>query len=507
MSKQLSKQNPGETSVEKEANHTLISADLGGNLELLHACFADCEDVIFAPFRMHNGISATLLYLRGSVDTDLLDRNVLVPLMTREIEPLESMEQAQELIYVSDRNELKTMGDIFQDVLGARPVLMIDTLPGALSIGLTKYDIRAVEEPLAESVVRGSREGFNESITVNTALVRKRLKTPALKFVYFSLGTYSKTEVAVAYIQGIAKADVIGMVSDRLRQVNIDGVLESGYLEELIQSHTYSPFPQLQTTERPDVAAASLLEGRIIILTDNTPMALIAPATFWSMMQSPEDYYQRYLIGTLIRWLRYAFFLIALLAPAVYVAVLTFHQEMVPTTLLLRVAKSREEIPFPALVEALIMEITFEALREAGIRLPRQVGSAVSIVGALVIGQAAIQAGLVSAPMVMVVAITGISSFMIPQYSASIALRILRFPIMILSGVLGLFGMIIALLLIISHLCILRSFGVPYMSPLAPLNLSGLKDVLIRAPISKFKGRPSFYSDGNRKRQGDKPET
>lgn len=191
------------------------------------------------------------------------------------------------------------------------------------------------------------------------------------------------------------------------------------------------------------------------------------------------------------------FFLIAMLAPAIYVAVLTFHHEMVPTTLLLRVAKSREEIPFPALVEALFMEVTFEALREAGVRLPRQVGSAVSIVGALVIGQAAIQAGLVSAPMVMVVAITGISSFMMPQYSAGISLRILRFPIMILSGILGLFGLILGLLLIISHLCILRSFGVPYLAPLAPIYPKGIKDVLLRAPISKMNTRPAFYADKN----------
>lgn len=503
----MKKEIPRGLGVEKEAYQTSVSVQLSDNLQILRTYFTDCADVLFTQFHTHNGLNACLLYLRGAVDVELLDGNVLAPLKDSKADPSSSIETFKAYINVSDVCELQSIGEILHDVLGGRSVVLIDTAQGALSIGLMKYDTRAVEEPLAESVVRGSREGFIESTTVNTALIRKRLKTPALKFIAFTVGTYSKTVITMAYIDGIAKPDVISNVSEQIGQIDIDGVLESGYIEELIEGNTYSPFPQIQATERPDVAAAGLLEGRILILTENTPIVLIVPATFWSMMQSPEDYYQRYLIGTLIRWLRYSFFLIAMLAPAVYVAVLTFHQEMVPTTLLLRVAKSREEIPFPALVEALIMEITFEALREAGIRLPRQVGSAVSIVGALVIGQAAIQAGLVSAPMVMVVAITGISSFMMPQYSASIALRILRFPIMIMSGIMGLFGLILGLLLVISHLCILRSFGVPYMAPLAPISLSGIKDVLFRAPINKFKTRPLFYSQGNIKRQGDKPDS
>ncbi|NOU98031.1 spore germination protein [Paenibacillus sp. LMG 31456] len=497
---------PADPSIDKEVFHTVLSDDLARNVSYLKTLFLDCADVIFHDFSMDSGMKVSVLYILGLVNIELLDGHVIEPLKKSGLDLFESLFRAREQITVSNSKELQTIGEILHEVLAGRPVLLIDSLQGALSIGLTQYDKRAVEEPLAESVVRGSREGFIESMTVNTSLIRRRLKTPALKFVSFKVGSYSKTDITVAYIQGIAKPEIISQVSERISQLDIDNVAESGIIEELIESNNYSPFPQLQTTERPDVAVACLMEGRIIIITDNTPMVLIAPATFWSMLQSPEDYYQRFLIGTLIRWLRYTFFLIAMLAPAIYVAVLTFHQEMVPTTLLLRIVKSREEIPFPALVEALIMEITFEALREAGIRLPRQVGSAVSIVGALVIGQAAIQAGLVSAPMVMVVAITGISSFMMPQYPISIALRMLRFPIMIFSGLLGLFGLIMTLLLIISHLCILRSFGVPYLSPLAPISLSGIKDVLIRAPLSKMKFRPAFFAQGNMKKQGNKPD-
>lgn len=497
---------PEDPSIDKEAFHTPVTAELSSNILHLQTLFLDCDDVMFTSFQLDSGIKASVLYLRGMVNVELLDGNVLEPLKKASSERMESMDTVKSNITVSDLKELRLIGDILNEVLGGKPVLLMDTIEGALSIGLSQFEGRSVEEPLAESVVRGPREGFVESLVVNTSLIRKRLKTPALKFISFTLGNYSKTDITMAYIQGIAKPEIISKVSERISQIKMDGVLDSGYIEEMIESNIYSPFPQVQTTERPDVAVSGLLEGRIVIITDNTPITLIAPATFWSLMQSPEDYYQRFLIGSLIRWLRYTFFLVAMLAPAIYVAVLTFHHEMVPTTLLLRVAKSREEIPFPALVEALIMEITFEALREAGVRLPRQVGSAVSIVGALVIGQAAIQAGLVSAPMVMVVAITGISSFMMPQYSAGISLRILRFPIMILSGILGLFGLILALLLIISHLCILRSFGVPYLAPLAPIYPKGIKDVLFRAPISKLTSRPAFYAaKNNLKRQGKKP--
>jgi hypothetical protein len=251
------------------------------------------------------------------------------------------------------------------------------------------------------------------------------------------------------------------------------------------------------------VAAASLLEGRVAILQDGTPFVLIVPISFYSLLQSNEDYYQRSLISTATRWLRYIFLLISLLLPSFYVAILTFHQEMLPTTLLITIAASREMVPFPALVEALFMEFVFEALREAGLRLPKQAGSAVSIVGALVIGQAAVQAGLVSAPLIMVVALTGIASFTIPRYIAGMALRMLRFPMILLAGTLGLLGIMLGLFIILTHMATLRSFGVPYLSPMAPIQGGEIKDVLVRAPWWKLNTRPRLTgTDNNIKRQG-----
>jgi spore germination protein KA len=242
-------------------------------------------------------------------------------------------------------------------------------------------------------------------------------------------------------------------------------------------------------------------------MVDGTPNVLIAPGTFFSMLQSPEDYYERYVASSAIRWLRFLFFAISLLGPSIYVAVITFHQEMIPTPLLLTMARSREQVPFPALVEALLMETMFEALREAGARLPKQIGSAVSIVGALVIGQAAIAAGIVSAPMVMVVAITGIASFMIPRFTFGMAIRMLRFPMMFLSGFLGFLGVILGVILISNHLLTLRSFGVPYLSPLAPMKGRELEDVFWRAPRWMMNTRPRLTGEWNPHRQipGQRP--
>ena len=384
------------------------------------------------------------------------------------------------------------MADCIESISLGNPILFYEGESDGFSLGLVKWEKRWIEEPVAEGGIRGSREGFIESLEVNTSLLRRIIKSPALKMQSMKIGKYTKTTVAIAYIDGLVDQTLIEEITNRLQRIEMDGILESGYIEEMIEDNPYSPFPQILATERPDVACAHLLEGRAVILVEGTPFTLIAPISFFSLMQSQEDYYERFMIGTLIRWLRYVFLGISLLLPSFYVAVLTFHQEMVPTALLLSMAASREAVPFPAIVEAVLMEITFEAMREAGVRLPKQIGSAVSIVGALVIGQASVQAGLVSAPMVIVVAITGIASFMIPRYATGIAIRMLRFPIILLAGTLGLLGIMMGIIAIVIHLCSLRSFGVPYLAPLAPLKGRELKDVLWRAPWWMMDTRPHF---------------
>lgn len=485
------------------------TTDLETNLSFLQSIYKDCADVVFRHFTIAGKVKAALIYIEGMSNIEEIDKSILAPLMRQTVTPNEKLNEiiAQRLT-VSSIKENETFADAIEQIASGNPVILVDKNPVAISAGLSKWEKRAVEEPLSETVVRGPREGFTESSVVNTSLLRRRIKSPKLKMISLNIGRETQTKTTIAYLEGIADPSLVEEVKNRLKRIDIDGILESGYLEEFIEDHPFSPFPQILSTERPDVAAANLLEGRVVILVDGTPFVMIVPISLYSLLQASEDYYERFMIGTLIRWMRYGFLVMALLLPSVYVAVLTFHQEMIPTTLLLTFAKSRELIPFPALVEALIMEITFEALREAGIRLPKQVGSAVSIVGALVIGQAAVSAGLVSAPMVMVVAITGIASFTIPRYNGAIAIRMLRFPIMLLAGTLGLLGIMLGLIAIIVHLSTVRSFGLPYLAPMGPMRASEMKDVMMRAPLWSFRTRPRLTGDYNQNRQapGQKPD-
>jgi len=484
-----------------------LTDDLQENLRMLKAAYADSSDVIFHDFFVGERTGATLVYIDGLANIEELGRHVLAPLQQPFAEQI-SLPNIRKKIAVSSIRSVDTLAGIIREVSEGNPVLLVEGGRQGLSLGLAKWEKRAIDEPSAESVLRGPREGFIETIRSNTALLRRKIRSADLKIKTMEIGRYSRTKVGIAYIEGLASSELVGEVMNRLRRIDTDGILESSYIEEFIEDNPLSPFPQLLTTERPDVAAAYLLEGHVAILVDGTSTVLVAPVTFSALIQSPEDYYERFIIGTAIRWLRYLFLAVSLLGPSFYVAVITFHQEMIPTALLLTMASSREQIPFPALVEAWLMETMFEALREAGARLPRQIGTAVSIVGALVIGQAAIAAGIVSAPMVMVVAITGIASFMAPRFTLGIAVRLLRFPIMLLAGCLGLLGLILGVIVILTHLLTLRSFGVPYMSPLSPLKRRELKDMLWRAPRWKMDTRPHLTGEWNPRRQspGLRPE-
>nr|WP_315899175.1 spore germination protein [Paenibacillus cremeus] len=472
------------------------------NENLLCSIYANCSDVVFRSFIIGKNTKAILVYIDGLSDSEGIEEHVFTPLLRDELEEsADFLKAVEQRLTVTQVKPFSTIAKCIECLSNGLPILLMDNETQGLALGLSKWEKRAVEEPSAEAGIRGPREGFTETLRVNTSQIRRIIKSPHLKMESIVVGEYTQTNIAIAYIDGIADMTVVEKIKQRIQSIKIDGVLESGYIQELLQEHHYSPFPQMLNTERPDVTCANLLEGRIAIITEGTPFVLIAPITFMSIMQSQEDYYQGYLIGTFTRWMRYGFTFISLFLPSLYVAILSFHQEMIPGSLLFSMSSSREAIPFPALVEALIMEVFFEALREAGVRLPKQIGAAVSIVGALVIGQAAVQAGLISAPMVIVVAIGGISSFMIPRYITGIALRILRFPMMILAGTLGLLGVMTGFIAIILHMCQLTSFGVPYLSSLATPRSKELRDVLIRSPLWMLDTRPHLTGGSNPYRQ------
>ncbi|MGP0583939.1 spore germination protein [Paenibacillus timonensis] len=399
-----------------------------------------------------------------------------------------------------------TERDMLAGMLTGETVVLIEGVEGAMLVSIPGGSRRSVEEPSSQTVVRGPKEGFTEDIGTNLSLLRKRLRTPDLRLENRVIGTYTQTRVVVAYIRGIADPPVVKEVLKRLDAIDTDSILESGYIEEFIQDRSFTPFPTILNTERPDAAAASLLEGQVTILVDGTPFVLICPVTFFKFFLSSEDYYQRYDISTLLRSIRLFSFLVAMLLPSLFIAVTTFHPEMLPTTMLISVAAQREGTPLPALLEAMLMEISFEVIREAGVRMPRVVGPAISIVGALVLGQSAVQAGLVSAAMVIIVSFTAIASFVIPTFGMSAAVRLIRFGLMLLAGSFGLYGILAGIIPLLMHLVSLESFGIPYFLPVAPISWSNLKDVFIRLPWPKNNKRPEYISHHNQIRQSHGPE-
>ncbi|WP_408635367.1 spore germination protein [Paenibacillus selenitireducens] len=467
---------------------TVLSEVLQDNVEQLKQVFERNSDCIFQSIMIAGRFPAMITYFDNTCDTKELNRSVITPLHRMQQIRQVNMDDLRNVIDLSHMKTIQNLDEAVQNILSGNPVLLTDQVQGGLVFSLAQWEQRGIEDPMAENVIRGPREGFTESVGVNISMVRRRLKTSDFKTEECTIGTMTNTKVVVAYSDSLSHPTIREELKKRLQKIKIDKLIESGELEELIEDQPYSPFPTIIASERPDVITAAITEGRIAIFTDGTPFVLVVPSTMNSFFQSPEDFNQRLLIGSFIRFLRYAFYFISLLAPATYVALLSFHQEMIPTLLLLNIASSRESVPLPAVVEALLMEIMFEGLREAGVRLPKQIGAAISIVGALVIGQASISAGLVTAPMVVIVAITGIASFMVPHYAEGIAPRLLRFPLMIMAGTMGLLGLMLGTIAVVIHLCSLRSFGVPY---LVPVRAKDLKDTVIRLPIWSLDERPS----------------
>lgn len=500
--------------IENNVEKILVSPNLNENIKYIKTVFERCHDVVMREFKINlqKPIDGFLVYIEGMVDNRLTADNILGSLQQNlshvQRQKGNVFDTVKDMLLSTTQVEIAAdMAKVVETVLAGQAVLFIEGTPKAIISSVRKLEARSIDEPQTEPLVRGPRDGFVESLQINATLIRRRIKSCRLKMEVLKIGTLTQTDVAIFYIDGIVNDKLVREVKKRLERIEIDGVLESGYLEEFIEDDPNSIFPQVNTTERPDRLCACLMEGRVGILVDNTPMCLIVPATFPQLLQSPEDYYNRFPYATFTRVLRVITMNIALLLPSLYIAVLTFHQEMLPTPLLISIAGQREGVPFPAFLEALMMELVFEFLREAGVRLPRPIGQAVSIVGALVIGQAAVSAGLVSSAMVMVVSLTAIASFTIPTISGSYVIRLLRFPIMILAASFGLFGVMVGLMAVLIHICQLRSFGVPYLAPLAPLKFSELKDTFIRMPWWAMTRRPTLLKvpDPVRQKPNQKP--
>ncbi|MEW6723304.1 MAG: spore germination protein [Bacillota bacterium] len=493
-----------------------VSGDLEKDVAGLKDVLGASDDIIFREFRLcGNGqLVATLVYVDGMVDKDLVQRDVIRPLMhlcsSLSGKSLISAEELsrivqEELVNIQEIKESDTYQAAIDGLLNGDPALFVDGMTVALNAGLRNWEHRTISEPSTEQVIRGPREGFNELLKTNITLIRRKLKDPNLSVKLLKLGERSQTDIAVLYHAEITNESLVKEVFRRLNKIEISAILDSGYIEQYLQDNPWSPFPQVQYTERPDRVASALLEGRVAILADGSPFALLAPATLPTFLPAPDDYYDSWIVVTAIRLFRTISIFNSSLLPSIYVSLLNFHHEMIPVRLSLAMATARSGVPFPAVVEALIMEVTFELLREAGVRLPTAIGQTIGIVGGIIIGQAAVSARIVSPLTVIIVALTAIGSFSIPAVNMATSLRLLRFPLLLLAATFGFYGVLAGLILIYLHLVTLKSFGVPYMSPVSPFSLATLNDTIVRAPLWRMRWRPRFFAPRDPDRLAPRP--
>ncbi len=465
-----------------------VSANLEDNVRAIQNTFKDSLDFIVRriSFGPAGKVRMALVFLETLTDKQSFSDFVLEPLNRLSFCEAEATKIPGRIIDILPSalkvEEEADWEQLEKKIVTGHGVLFIDRYDRAVVLEARKWSERSISEPQSEAVVVGPREGFVESLITNVSLMRRRLRTPNLVMEAIPVGTTSNANVVVCYLKGVADAQLVKQVRERIAKINVEAMHDINLINELISDVKFTPFRPFSSTERPDKLAAALVEGRVGLIAENSPMALIIPTVFWQFFQSSEDYYEHYPLSALSRTLRMLAFFLVVGLTALYVAIVTFHQEMVPTQLILTMAAVREPVPFPTVVEALILEIILEALREAGLRLPKPAGQAVSIVGALVMGQAAVEASLVSPQLVIVVALGGIASFIIPDYSFVIALRILKFLFILLAGSFGMFGIIVGYVVLGVHLSSLQSFGVPYLSPVTPFKWKDMKDIFFRAP-------------------------
>ncbi len=488
---------------------TPLSRSLGDNLAIMETMFKDCDDIKKRTMKLGNnaGVDACIFYVEVVVNNLTVEESVIGKLISR----LMGMEPGQIYEYldtnalgITDVKELESVEDAVMGVMIGDGVIFIDGYDKAIKIKSKGYPMMGVGQSETEKVIRGSREGFADALKANTALVRKRVRNNSFKVKEKILGVKSNTTVAIAYVEGLARQSVIDEIQRRLEHMDIDGITDTGIIEQLTEENEHSPFPQFQTTERPDKAAIAVLDGRVLLFVDNTPVALILPTTYNSFFQTSDDYYNRHIVSTMARLIRYAASFLAMCLPALYLAAVNFHPEILPTPLIITFAEARSTVPFPAIVEVLLMELSFELLREAGVRIPGPMGSTIGIVGGLIIGQAAVTAGIVSPIIVIVVALTALSSFAVTNEELSSSFRMLKYFLILMAYVFGIFGVIAGFLIILRHLASLKSFGFPYLMPYVADEINGdvdKMDGIYKASEKNLKERSIFTRPGRRRKK------
>lgn len=475
-----------------------VSANLRENEKYLRSRLENCSDILIRPMRLgdKHKVDCLMVYIEVAVSNMMLDDSALGKMINHfwEISP----EDIQEFVRhnslgIADVKKLENLDESIDAMLAGNAVFFIDGYDKAMKISSKGYPSTGVMEAESEKVLRGSREGFSDSVKSNSALVRKRLRDTRLKVEEYKIGVRSHTLTQVLYMDDLVHEGLLEEVKERLEEFQIDGILDSGMLEQLTEDVWYSPFPQYQTTERPDRAVQEILKGKVVILCDNSPEALILPGNFSSFMESSEDWYHRFEMASFLRILRYLAVIMATVLPGLYLAVIRFHTQILPSALILSFAEAREGVPFSSVVELIFLELAFELIREAGVRVPGSLGNAIGIVGGLVIGQAAVEANLVSPIVVMIVALTALGSMTVPNEEFAAAFRLVKYGFLILGGYLGIYGIVLGVYLVIGHLAGLISFGIPYLVPFIKKEQKGSRgEGILRVPLRKRVLRPLY---------------
>jgi len=477
-----------------------LTKSLDENISTMEALFKDFADIVKRRITVggNNLVDIYFIYIDNMVNKDLLEEDTLRYLIYK----MDELPDKNQFEYIKDKglrsadiSEVITMNEAIQFILSGDTIILVDGSEKGLRVSVRGMASRGVPKSENEVAVRGSKEGFSEALYINRVLLRRRIKDTNLKMKQVKVGTRSLTDVAIVYLEDVANPEVILDLENRMNKYKIDGIFDSGMLEQLLEKNVLSPFPEFQATERPDKAASALVEGRVVLLVDNSPMALIFPATLNSFFQASDDSYNRWEVATYNRFIRYFGAFLTMALPGLYIAVLNFQAELLTSAMALSFAAARDGVPFSVLFEVIMMEIAFEILLEAGVRLPGPMGSTLGIVGGLIIGDAAVNANLVSPIVVIIIALTAISAFTVPNEAFTSAFRIIRYLIIILSAFLGLYGFILGIMILLIHLAGLKSFGMPYLVPFVASGINGgndRKDALLKYPTTKLTDRPAF---------------
>ena len=487
------------------------------------------SDIVVREFTLtarNRQYGAFLIYIDGMVDTKIINDFVLEPLMlrnransydgnetrvvseaisnnitVRKVKKFDLVDYIyNSLVPQNAVKKKKSFNDILPDINMGNCLLFVDTIDTAFSIDAKGFKQRGVDSPKNETVIRGAQEAFTEAIRTNTSMIRRFVNNENLVIESLSVGKVTKTKCAVCYMKDIANDDLVAEVKYRLNNLDIDTIISSGQLEQLIEDNSKCSLPQMLSTERPDKAANHILSGRVVVIVNGSPYVLIMPCVFVDFLSSAEDPNLKFQYANLLKFVRLVAFFITLLLPGLYVAITNFHQEIIPTELLFAIVASRESVPFPIIVEILAMEISFELIREASLRVPSPIGTTIGIIGALILGQAAVEASIVSPILIIIIAITGITSFAIPDFYLSFHLRIARFLYIIAGFLAGFLGIGIVLFGHLILLCSLKSFGVSYLAPYIPATSKNNKAYFM-PPFWSREKRPDFLNSKRPKKQ------